>query len=349
MVNLLDRAAIPAVPPNRSQNRNAVATGRGSLLQPRLIGLGVLVVAVVTWGLVSGPSNRYALVLATIYAIAIIGSNAITGTLGEMNLSAGAFMAVGAYASAIAFGAGLPLELAVLAGVVAATVLGAIVAVPTIRLKGIFTALVTFALAFAIPDLITQLEPITGGQAGKLAPVGGTFLGLGTDGSAMTWLVVVIVLFAIVAVASLLMLHGRIGRVLLSIGESPKAAMSFGIRTRIWEVGVWTWSAMLSGLAGALYGVTVGYLTPELFPFILSITILVGTVVGGMRSAIGAWLGGAFIGLLPLQLDSVVPAESAGLLYGAVLLAVLFSGGLGLGGLLERLALTVRDRIGGRS
>ncbi len=144
----------------------SVRTGRGILL-PGRVGLLAVVAAVVLIAGVTGDNPlKYSLVIGTIYAIAILGNNAITGTLGEINLAAGAFMAIGAYTASYTLSRGWGLATVALAVIVVSLLLGLLIAIPTVRLSGLFTALATFAMAYAVPDLALALSSITGGDAG---------------------------------------------------------------------------------------------------------------------------------------------------------------------------------------
>jgi branched-chain amino acid transport system permease protein len=327
--------------PLPARGRDSVRTGRGRFLAHRTIALVLATCAVVLLGAANDSTLRYGLVIGGIYAIALLGSNAITGLIGEINLSTGAFMAIGAYVVVYLLERGLSTELALMTGVLLTTAAGLVLAIPTVRLEGIFTALVTFALAFAVPDLIVQFSDVTGGQGGKPVPMGGTLLGVPVSGSDTPWLVLILSVYAVLGVLSLLLLHGRVGRVLLSVGESGAAAECFGLHTRWRKIGVWTFAAAHAGLAGGLFALTIGFLTPEVFPVFLSVTLLIGTVVGGPRSPLGALAGGLFVGTLPPQIQTFVPAESSGMFFGAALFVMLLAGGRGFGGLAEVLVLKV--------
>jgi len=321
--------------PLPANGRDAVRTGRGRFLPHRIIVLLLVAAAVMALGASSDSTLRYGVVIGGIYAIALLGNNAITGLLGEINLSTGALMAVGAYAVVYLMERGFSVEMALLAGVLLTAAVGLVLAIPTVRLEGIFTALVTFALAFAVPDLVVQFADVTGGQAGKPVPMGETLLGVPVSASDTSWLVLVIALYAALAVLSLVLLRGRVGRILMTVGEAASAAECFGLRTRWWKVGVWTFAAAHAGLAGGLFALTIGFLSPDVFPVFLSITLLIGTVVGGPRSPLGALAGGLFVGTLPPQIQSFIPAESSGMFFGAALFLMLLAGGKGFGGLAE--------------
>ncbi|MGE4425739.1 MAG: branched-chain amino acid ABC transporter permease [Solirubrobacteraceae bacterium] len=337
--------AVPAAAGAAARLRVSLTTGRGPLLAGRL-GLVVLAAAIVLIVGVNGTSTlRYSLVIGVIYAITILGNNAILATLGEINLASGAFMAVGAYTMAYTLSKGWALPTALLAVIVVSAVIGLLIAVPTVRLTGLFTALATFALAYAIPDLSLELSAVTGGDAGiSVLPqtVGGELL----DGSSSLMLTIVLVLFVLLAAASMVLFGRGPGARLLAVGEAPHAAASFGLRSTGLKLAVWTWAAVLGGIAGGAYALTVGFLNPTIFVVFLSISLLAGSLVGGARSAIGALLGGLLVGALPSNIQSVVPASATGAVFGAVLLIALLAGSGGLGALLERTILRpfVRSR-----
>jgi branched-chain amino acid transport system permease protein len=330
-----EREVVNSASPKQS-TLTSVASGRGSLLWVRLCLVALACGIVIVVGAGADPTLRYGLIVGTVYAIAILGGNTITGLLGEISLSQGAFMAAGAYLCVVGLDRGLSFWQALLISVVGTAVVGAVLAVPTVRLEGIFTALVTFALAFAVPDLIIEFRTFTGGHTGLQVSFGTSLFGLPAGGSDASWLTLVVLLFGASAVTTLLLIHSRTGRVLIAIGEGGPAAECFGVRSRLWEVGVWAWASALAALAGACFALTIGYLTPEVFPVMLSIMLLVGTVVGGARSALGALMGGILVGTIPPQLQSIIPAEATGMLFGAVLLLALLAGRGGVNGFLEK-------------
>ncbi|MBB4663877.1 branched-chain amino acid ABC transporter permease [Conexibacter arvalis] len=333
--------------PQMARIAASVRTGRGALLPGRLLLLAVVAAVVLLAGMTGDSPLTYSLVIGTIYGIAILGNNAITATLGEINLSAGAFMAIGAYTAAYTLREGWALPAVVLAVVVVSIVLGALIAIPTVRLTGLFTALATFALAYAIPDLTIALSSITGGDAGTaITPpiVGGTLI----DGSSTTLLAIVVILFVALAAVSLWMFSRSVGSRLLTVGESPHAARSFGLRSTLLKIGVWTWAALLGGIAGLCYALAVGFLNPTVFTLFLSISLLAGGLVGGSRSVVGAWLGGLLVGTLPPNIQSVVPASASGIVFGVVLLLALLAGSGGLGQVLERWLVAPLMRRKGR-
>jgi len=320
-------------------------SGRGALLPLRLLLLLGTCAAVAVVGIVGDPVLRYGLILSVTYAFAILGSNLITSTLGEITLSQGAFMAVGAYATVELLGRGWSLVPSLVAATALSAVAGTVLAIPAVRLEGIFTALVTFALAFAVPDLIVEFDAVTGGQAGRLVPFDQTLFGSVVGASDGAWIVVLTAMFAAAGVLFLLFVHSGWGRRAITVGEGGPAGECFGLSARTYEVTIWGVAAGAAGLAGSLYAFVIGYLTPEVFPIMLSILVLVGTVVGGSRSALGALLGGLMIGAVPPQLQSLIPAQATGILFGGVLLAMLLAGRGGVAGWLEAAAVWLSTRV----
>ena len=321
----------------------SITTGRGSLLLPRIGLMLLLCAAIVVAGAAGNSMLRYSLTIGVISAVAVLGNNAVTGTLGEINLASGAYMAFGAYAMTWALGHGWSFLPSLGFALVVGVAVGALIAIPTVRLQGIFTALGTFALAFAIPDLIIALSSVTGGELGLAVPaaaIGGITLG----GSTVPMLVLVCVVFAIVAIASLVVFSGSAGRVVLMVGEAAPAAHVFGIRATLTKVLVWTWASALGAIAGAMYALAVGFLNSSIFVSFLSITLLIGGLIGGTRNISGALIGGLVVGTLPLHMQSVIPAPATGLVFGAILLLALMTGRGGVGSALEKIGVKLFRR-----
>lgn len=301
-----------------------------------LVAAGVLAPLAAELG--GGPYIGYAFALGTAFALSVLGNNLIVGYLGEANLAGGAFLAVGAYASAIALSKGLPLWLAGLVGIAAGAVIGALLSIPAARVHGHQLALATLGLAWAAPDVIRYAEPLTGGSDGRYVPTsGGVPAGLG--GLADTYVVTGI--FVVCALLVLVALRGRFGRLLLTHAEAGPAARSFGVRA--WAVAMLAWGGCgaLGGLSGVLYGHVVGYLSPDEFTFQVSLFIFVGSMVGGARSVPGAWIGGLLAGAVP-QLLSDIPGGGSILTFGVVLAAVVTLARIGLYPSLEQLAARLR-------
>lgn len=323
----------------------AVATGRGRLLAFRQVSLAVFAAVILVVGLTGSPSTRYGLIFATVYAIAILGNSALSATLGEINLGAGAFIALGAYTAIAVVERGHGVFLAIVAAIVVSAVVGFVFAVPTSRLTGLAAALVTFALAYSVNDLAAYLEPLTGGDVGKFMPLDLGVGGLVFNGSQPGMLILAVVAMTLAGLVHLRLLHSRPGRIAILVGEAPFASSVFGTRIRLVQLGVWVWASALGGLAGALYSMAVGYVSATQWPILMSILIFVGGLIGGTRSATGAWMGGLVVAGLPLWLQEIVPAEGTTVFFGVIIVLTLLAGGKGLAQLGERAGFWVYRRV----
>lgn len=316
--------------------RTSVATGRGRLYLPRHVTLLLTAGLVVVVGLAGGADLRYSLILSTVYAVAILGNNAVHAALGELSLGSGMFIAFGAYVTANGFNNGWSIGLTFGVAVFGSMLVGAIFALPMMRLNGIATALVTFALAFSTTDLTMYLSEFTGGDAGMYLPAD---IGMGSlifSGSSTGMLILAAVVMVIAGVVHLALLHFRPGRLAINVGEAEPSAAVFAVPVRLAKLAIWAWAAALAGAAGFLYSLTVGYVTSTQWTINLSIFVLVGGLIGGTRSAAGAWIGGLLVAGVPLWLQGVIPVSANSIAFGVILLAALLVGGKGLSEFGER-------------
>jgi len=239
--------------------------------------------------------NDYSLHLLNmicIYAIAAIGLNILTGYAGQLSLCHGAFLGIGAYTGALLTAkAGFPFFLAIpVAGVVTAMI-GAIFAIPSLRLKPIYLPMATLAGQFIAEHLLLHWVSLTGGSKGLVTakPVIAGF-NLGTNLS----------LFYITAFFLLLvtwltdnLLRSKIGRAFLAIRLNEPLAAAMGIAAYPHKLLAFTTSSFFAGLAGALFAYSTETLTPILFKFTLSIEFLAVILIGGLGSISGSIIGAA--------------------------------------------------------
>lgn len=282
-----------------------------------------------------------------VYAIGILGLIVLTGLTGQISLGHGAFFAIGAYAMAILVSHyNLPYLVAIpLAGVIC-LLLGYVIGIPAVRLEGLYLALATFSLAVATPQILKYkgLAPWTGGFQGLiLDPLDPpAWLHVSAD----QWLYA-ISLFA-VGLCLLLahnLLRGRTGRALESIREHAMAASAMGVDVAQTKAKIFAVSAMLAGLSGALSAVLTQFVSPDGFNFFMSISLLVGAVVGGLTTIWGAIFGAAFIVLIPNLSESISKAVPWAI-YGSFLIAVIFLMPSGLAGLFSNFRAGSRVRPG---
>jgi branched-chain amino acid transport system permease protein len=293
--------------------------------------LGVLVLVVLPFVLTDFRTVQLATVGA--YFIAILGLDVLTGHSGQISLGHGAFMAVGAYTTAILManhGVRDLWTIPIAAGV--AGVIGLLAGVPALRLSGLYLALATFGIAVALPTILKKFDHFTGGSTGitlfgKPAQTGH---GVGVWGLtnnqwlyALTWTV-----GAIVFLIAWWLLDSRFGRSLRAIRDSEIAAVASGVNRAKYKVLAFGVSAAFAGVAGALFAINVAYVAPDTFPIQLSLYLLVGAVVGFFGSIWGAVLGALLIQFLPdiVGLIPHVDTKQAGpttLFFGLVLVVLM--------------------------
>jgi branched-chain amino acid transport system permease protein len=292
---------------------------------------GVLVLVVLPFVLTDFRTVQLATVGA--YFIAILGLDVVTGHSGQISLGHGAFMAVGAYTTAILManhGVRDLWTIPIAAGV--AGVIGLLAGVPALRLSGLYLALATFGIAVVLPTILKKFDHFTGGSTGitlfgKPAQTGH---GVGVWGLtnnqwlyALTWTI-----GAVVFLIAWWLLDSRFGRSLRAIRDSEIAAVASGVNRAKYKVLAFGVSAAFAGVAGALFAINVAYVAPDTFPIQLSLYLLVGAVVGFFGSIWGAVLGALLIQFLPdiVGLIPHVDTKQAGpttLFFGLVLVVLM--------------------------
>ena len=291
--------------------------------------------------------HLFQLTTTAVYAVAVLGLGMVT-TTGQISLGHGAFYAIGAYTAAILMGAfawpfwaTLPV-----AGVLCFGV-GFVVGLPAVRLSGPYLALVTFALAVAVPQILRAraLEAWTGGAQGLVltAPEAPAWLAVSQD--QFLYLVSVGVAALLFLVARNLR-RGRLLRAMQAVRDHPMAAQAAGIDVARLKVRAFAVSAAFTGVAGGLAAIVVQFVAPDSFPVQLSIALFVGLVVGGAGSLAGAVAGALFLTFVP-NLAEQVSKSAPGLVYGVLLVAALYAMPSGAAGLAARLLAQYRARKGG--
>jgi branched-chain amino acid transport system permease protein len=230
-------------------------------------------------------------------------------------------------------------------------VFGFLMGFPALRLEGHFLALATFALALAVPQLLKykKIEGWTGGVQGivlaKPEPPF-TFRLWGQSLNADRWLYYVTLL-----VAALMfwlawnLLRGRVGRALVAIRDHPIAASAMGINLPVFKSLTFGVSAGFTGVAGALGAVVVAFVSPDSYSSFLSITILVGVVIGGLASIPGAFFGALFIQFVPNFADEI-SKSAPWAIYGAFLILFMYLMPTGVMGIVKKLWARWRTSAG---
>jgi branched-chain amino acid transport system permease protein len=313
------------------------------LSTPQWVVAGIVVAALMALPMFFSDYDVFQITLALIFAIALLGLNILTGYSGQISLGHGAFFAIGAYTAAILMDKfGVPYWATIpIAGAVC-LVFGFCFGLPALRLEGHYLALATFALAVATPQLLKYkgVEHWTGGVQGIVinkpdAPFG---LRLSQD----QWLYYfTLVIACLLFLFAWNLLRGRVGRALVALRDHSVAAETMGVNAARFKASAFGVSAMYTGIAGALSFIVVQFVAPDTFTPFLSISFLVGIVVGGIASITGAIYGAVFIQFVPIYADKISKAAPWAV-YGVVLLIFLYVMPYGVAGLVSGLWRRVR-------
>ena len=276
----------------------------------KLILLAVLLLAACALPLLVSDYRVFQFNLVLVYAIALMGLNLLTGYNGQISLGHGAFYAIGAYCAAILMDKyGVPYWATLPAAAAVCLVVGFLFGLPALRLEGLSLALATFALGVSLPSLLKyhHLEKWTGGVQGIVITKPDPPFGLPIN--ADQWLYYFTLLVALVMfVLAWNLLRGRVGRALVAIRDNHIAAEAMGVNNAIYKSLAFGVSAMYTGVAGALGAIAVQYVAPDSFGIFLSITFLIGIVIGGLASISGAIYGALFIQFVPNLADEISKA-----------------------------------------
>jgi branched-chain amino acid transport system permease protein len=311
--------------------------------------LGVLVVAAALPFMLSN-FRLFQFTQVYIYAIALLGLNLLTGYNGQISLGHGAFYAIGAYVSAIMmdrwsipYGWTLPV-----AGVLC-LVVGFLFGLPALRLEGLYLALATFSLALAVPQILKYFEHWTGGSQGIVLDKPAAPFGLPLNPDQWLYFLTLAVLVALFWLAANLV-GSRVGRAMIAIRDNHIAAEAMGVNSALYKSLTFGVSAAYTGVAGALSASAIAFVAPDSFNVFLSITLLIGIVIGGLASIWGAIFGAFFIQFVPNWAQDISKAAPWAI-FGIFLIGFMYVMPLGIVGALRLLWIrTTRSRVaeGGR-
>lgn len=291
---------------------------------------------------------QYAQVL--IYMIALIGLNLLTGFNGSISLGHGAFFAIGGYGAAILMvHFGVPWWLTVLLMAPVCFIAGFGFGLPALRLEGLYLALATFALAVTMPGILNYkgFDAYTGGTTGLQIDKPKVPLHLPFNQDQWLFLCCLAVAMLMLFIAQNLV-AGRVGRAMVALRDHPVAAQTMGINSAMVKASCFGISALYAGVAGALDAALVGFVSPDSYSLFLSLSLLVGMVVGGLGSLWGMLAGAIFIEFVPNLADSFsgMFGESAKALpwavYGVFLILMLLLAPHGIAGATQRVMTYLR-------
>ncbi|MDQ3468904.1 MAG: branched-chain amino acid ABC transporter permease, partial [Actinomycetota bacterium] len=243
---------------------------------------------------------------AACYAIVALSLNVLLGYVGQISLGHAAFVGIGAFMSAYmvtqqgqSFWVGVAAAAAI--GGAQAVVLGGV----SLRIRGLYFALVTLSFGLVAEQNIFEIEGFTGGGAGQQAPKPQWFE------SEWRYYYLCLGFLALVLALDWRLMRSKGGRALLALRENPRVASTFGINVRIATLFAFVVSGVFAGLAGALIAHNDLGVSATTWDFELSLLFVIMTVVGGLRSRYGLVIGGAFFALMPYLLEKIPGLDDA--------------------------------------
>ncbi|MBI4787944.1 MAG: branched-chain amino acid ABC transporter permease [Chloroflexi bacterium] len=271
----------------------------------------LVLIAVASLVLISFPlvaPNRYVVHIvnmAGLYILISIGLNLAMGYCGQINLALGAFWGVGAYTAALLnTRLGVPIWINLPIGMIFAGIVGALVALPMLKVRSHYLALVTIGLAETINIIIVNEAWLTEGPLGISGIQMPNLFGIAIDGSERFYYLVLAAVVVGYLVARQIVTH-RIGRAFIAIRDDDTAAKAMGVNTAYYQILANAIAAVYCGLAGVLYAHMNTYISPDIFEFKSALFVLTMTMIGGMGSLTGSLVGALSLPLMQEWLRAI--------------------------------------------
>jgi branched-chain amino acid transport system permease protein len=281
------------------------------ILQDRV---GIVLLLVLAYVVVPALASEYLfraiLIPFLIIALAALGVNILVGYCGQISLGSGAFMAVGAYGAYNFFVRipDMPLVPALVLGGLCATAFGILFGLPSLRVKGLYLAVATLAAQFFADWMFLRIKwLVNDSPSGSVSVNDLQVFGFSIDGAAgKYWFC--LAMLTLLALLAKNLVRSAIGREWMAIRDMDVAAAVIGIRPMYAKLSAFAVSSFIIGVAGALWGfVYLGAWEPAAFSLEMSFKLLFMVIIGGLGSIMGSFFGAAFIVLLPIALNQVLP------------------------------------------
>ena len=280
----------------------------------------------------------YVATIIFIYTIGVQGQNILIGYTGQISFGQAGFLAIGAFTFGHMSRFGIPWPISLLIAGLVAGVFGLVVGIPSLRLKGPYLAIATLGFGIAVYQVFVNSEVLSGGRMGliinKLSPLFGL--------SRITFNYYVNFLIALLfTLVTYNIISSYMGRSFIAIRDNDIAAEIIGVNLTRYKLLSFAISSFYTGVQGALYGLFMGYLEPNMFTFMEAITLFVAVIIGGLASVEGSIMGAAFVILVPQVLSDY--KEMVPVVYGVTILIVLIFEPLGLYGRWFKMRLYFRS------
>jgi branched-chain amino acid transport system permease protein len=302
------------------------------------IWVGSLVLAMFLLPWYGSEAATYVATIICIYAIGVQGQNLLIGYTGQISFGQAGFLAIGAYAFGHLARLGVPWPIGLLAAGTAAGLFGVIVGFPSLRLKGPYLAIATMGFGIAVYQVFVNSELLSGGRMGLSVPKIEPMWGL----SKITFNYYFNLLIALAfTLASYNIISSYMGRAFIAVRDNDIAAEVIGVNLTHYKLLSFSVSSFYTGIQGGLYALLIGYLEPNMFTFMESITIFVAVIVGGLASIEGAIMGAAFVVLVPHFFSAY--KDMVPVVFGTAIIILLIFQPLGFAGMWIKTRLYLRN------
>lgn len=280
----------------------------------------------------------YVATVIAIYAIGILGQNLLIGYTGQISFAQAGFFCIGAFAFGHLYWAGVPWPAGLLLAGTITGLIGIPVGFPSLRLKGPYLAIATMGFGIAVYQIFVNSKWLSGGRMGlmikKLEPMFGL-------SQVNTYFYINLLIAAAFTLVTYNIVSSYMGRAFIAIRDNDIAAEILGVNLTRYKLLAFAVSSFYVGVQGGLYALFLGYLEPNMFTFMETITFLVAVIVGGLASVEGAIMGAAFVILIPhffSDLKEMIPV-----VYGVTIIVILIFEPGGLAGRWMKIRLYFRN------
>lgn len=279
----------------------------------------------------------YILTMIFIFSIGVQGQNLLIGYTGQISFGQAGFLALGAFTFGHLVRLGAPVLISLLCAGLVAAVFGLLVGFPSLRLKGPYLAIATLGFGIAVYQVFVNSEILSGGRMGLTVQKLPALFGLS---QVNTYYYFNLLLATIFTLISYNLISSFLGRAFIAIRDNDISAEAMGVNLTIYKLLAFAISSFYTGIQGGLYALLVGYLEPNMFTFLETISLFVAVIVGGLASVEGSILGAAFVILVPQVFSNakhLVPV-----VFGVAIILILIFEPLGLSGRWMKIRLYLR-------
>lgn len=282
-------------------------------------GLRVAAIALIVAGVLAFPAliSGYSLNILNLALISVLGAVALqllTGVAGQLSLGHAAFLAAGAFTGgALFFHLHVPFIVALIGGAAMAGLLGLLVAIPSVKLKGLYLAVTTMALHFVVIVLGREYQLYLQDSFGTTSDITlpNPSLGAFSLDTRLRWYYLLVAVIGLFLGVSANLMRSPFGRAWIAVRDRDIAAEAVGVNVRRYKYIIFTFSSALAGVTGVLWAYYIHVVNIENYKLFLSVKYLAMIIIGGLGSLLGAVLGALFVSLLPEVISYAIEAMDA--------------------------------------